>query len=316
MRIVVLAGGVGGSKFLWGLAQGAGEDELTAVVNTGDDIQLHGLWISPDLDIVTYTLAGVVDGEKGWGVAGDTFACLGMLAKYGQPSWFNLGDRDLATHIYRTQALKQGRRLTEIADHVRRTLGVRARILPMSDDPVATHVLVGERELRSLHFQEYLVERGARDEVRGVEYRGSVRARPTREVLAALGEADVVFIAPSNPVASIGPILAVPGVRSALQALRGPLVAISPVVGGRSLKGPTDRFLQWAKAEVSPLGVARVYRDALSRLTGMLIDRADAAQAAAIEALGTAVCVDDLVMRSPEDKRRVAGAACRFAERL
>jgi len=285
-------------------------------VNTGDDIELHGLRISPDLDIVTYTLAGVVDEEKGWGIAGDTFACLGMLAKYGQPSWFNLGDRDLATHIHRTQALRQGRRLTEIVDHLRRTLGVRAQILPMSDDPVGTHVLVGQRELRSLHFQEYLVERGARDEIRGVEYRGSVRARPTPEVLAALGAADVVFIAPSNPVASIGPILAVPGVRSALQALRGPLIAISPVVGGRSLKGPTDRFLQWAKAEVSPLGVARVYRAALSRLTGMMIDRVDTEQAAAIEALGTTVCVDDLVMRSPEDKRRVASAACRFAERL
>jgi LPPG:FO 2-phospho-L-lactate transferase len=293
-----------------------GEDELSTIVNTGDDIQLHGLRISPDLDIVTYALAGVVDGEKGWGVAGDTFACLGMLAKYGQPSWFNLGDRDLATHIYRTQALRQGRRLTEVTDHIRRALGVRARILPMSDDPVATHVLVGERELRSLHFQEYLVARGARDEIRGVEYRGSVRARPTPEILAALGEADAVFIAPSNPVASIGPILAVPGVRSALQTLQVPVIAISPVIGGRSLKGPTDRFLEWAKTEVSPLGVARIYRAALSRLTGMMVDRVDGQQAAEIKALGTAVCVDDLVMRSPEDKQRVARAACRFAEQL
>ena len=316
MRSVVLAGGVGGSKLLWGLAQEMDPEELTAIVNTGDDIELHGLRICPDLDIVTYALAGVVDAEKGWGVAGDTFACLGMLARYGLPSWFNLGDRDLATHIFRTQALQQGRRLTEVADHVRQVLGVRARILPMSDDPVTTHILVSNGVLRPLHFQEYLVERGARDEIRGVEYRGSTRAHATPEVLAALGEADLVFIAPSNPVASIGPILAVPGIRVALQAAAAPVVAVSPVVGGRSLKGPTDQFLQWAKEEVSPLGVARLYRAALGGLRGMMIDRLDKERAAEVEALGTAVCVDDLVMGSPEDKRRVARAACRFAERL
>jgi len=316
MRSVVLAGGVGGSKLLWGLAQEMDPEELTAIVNTGDDIELHGLRICPDLDIVTYALAGVVDAEKGWGVAGDTFACLGMLARYGLPSWFNLGDRDLATHIFRTQALQQGRRLTEVADHVRQVLGVRARILPMSDDPVTTHILVSNGVLRPLHFQEYLVERGARDEIRGVEYRGSTRAHATPEVLAALGEADLVFIAPSNPVASIGPILAVPGIRVALQAAAAPVVAVSPVVGGRSLKGPTDQFLQWAKEEVSPLGVARLYCAALGGLRGMMIDRLDKERAAEVEALGTAVCVDDLVMGSPEDKRRVARAACRFAERL
>lgn len=316
MRIVVLAGGVGGSKFLWGLVQEMDPEEVTAIVNTGDDIELHGLRICPDLDIVTYTLAGVVDTEKGWGVAADTFACLGMLSKYGLPSWFNLGDRDLATHIFRTQALRQGRRLTEVADHIRQVLGVRARILPMSDDPVTTHILVSNGVLRALHFQEYLVQRGARDEIRGVEYRGCTRARATAEVLAALGEADLVFIAPSNPVASIGPILAVPGIRAALQAAAAPVVAVSPVVGGRSLKGPTDQFLQWAKEEVSPLGVARIYRAALGGLHGMMIDRQDGERAAEIEALGIAVCVEDLVMGSPEDKRRVARAACRFAERL
>jgi LPPG:FO 2-phospho-L-lactate transferase len=316
MRIVVLAGGVGGSKFLWGLTQEGEPEDVAAVVNTGDDIELHGLRICPDLDIATYTLAGVVDGEKGWGVAGDTFACLATLAKYGLPSWFNLGDRDLATHIFRTQALRQGRRLTEVTDHICRVLGVRARILPMSDDSVTTHILVSDGVLRPLHFQEYLVQRGARDEIRGVEYRGSARARATAEVLAALGQAELVVIAPSNPVASIGPILAVPGIRAALQVCPAPILAVSPVVGGRSLKGPTDQFLQWAKEEVSPLGVARIYGAALGGLRGMMIDRQDEEKAAAIEALGVAVCIDDLVMGSPEAKRRVASAARRFAERL
>jgi len=316
MRIVVLAGGVGGSKFLWGLDQDVDPEVVTAIVNTGDDIELHGLRICPDLDIVTYTLAGVVDSEKGWGVAGDTFACLGMLAKYGLPSWFNLGDRDLATHIFRSQALRQGRRLTEVAEHIRRVLGVRTPILPMSDDPVTTYILVSDGVLRPLHFQEYLVQRGARDEIRGVEYRGSARARATAEVLAALREAELVFIAPSNPVASIGPILAVPGIRAALRTCAAPIVAVSPVVGGRSLKGPTDQFLQWAKEEVSPLGVARFYRAALGGLRGMMIDGLDKERATEIEALGIAVCVEDLVMGSPDDKRRVASAACRFAEGL
>ncbi|MEK7204032.1 MAG: 2-phospho-L-lactate transferase CofD family protein, partial [candidate division NC10 bacterium] len=208
MRIVVLAGGVGGSKFLWGLAQEVGEDDLTAIVNTADDIELHGLKISPDLDIVTYTLAGVVDAGKGWGFAGDTFEYLKVMERYGQPTWFRLGDRDLATHVFRTQALREGRRPTQVADAIRRALGVRTRILPMSDDPVETYVLVGDGPPHHVHFQQFLVQRGAVDEIRGIEYRGSARAHATPEVLAALGEAEAIFLAPSNPVASIGPILA------------------------------------------------------------------------------------------------------------
>ena len=198
MRVVVLAGGVGGSKFLWGMAQELGEESICAVVNTGDDIELHGLRICPDLDIVTYTLAGLVDTEKGWGLAGDTFQCLRVLERYGLPAWFNLGDRDLGTHIFRTQALRLGRRPTEVADAIRKALGVRTRILPMTDDPVATHVLVGEGPVRPLHFQEYLVQRGAVDEIRAIEYQGSARARPTMEVLAALQEAEAIFVAPSS----------------------------------------------------------------------------------------------------------------------
>jgi len=316
MRIVVLAGGVGASKFLWGLAQEMGEKDLSAIVNTGDDIELHGLKICPDLDIVTYTLAGLVDTDKGWGFAGDTFQCMGVLAKYGQPVWFNLGDRDLATHIFRTQALRQGRRPTEVADAIRRALGVGARILPMSDDPVATHILVGNGAMPPLHFQEYLVQRGATDEIRGIEYRGSARARPTQEVLAALREAEAIFLAPSNPVASIGPILAVPGIRECLRETQAPCVAISPVVGGRSLKGPTDKFLRWAKVEVSALGVAGLYHSTLHGLDGMMIDAADAGEAPGIEALGIRVRVGEIVMHGPEEKRQVARMALKFLEEL
>lgn len=316
MRIVVLAGGVGGSKFLWGLAQEHGEEGLSAIVNTGDDIELHGLRISPDVDIVTYSLAGLVDTEKGWGFKGDTFHCLEGLAKYGQPAWFNLGDRDLATHIFRTHQLRQKRRPTEVADAVRRALGVRARILPMTDDPVGTHILVGDGVVRSLHFQEYLVQRGARDEVRGVEYRGSARARPTPEVVAAIDEAEAIFVAPSNPVASIGPILAIPEVCTRLRSVRVPIVAVSPVVGGASLKGPTDKFLRWAKVEVSPMGVAGYYRSILGRLDGMLIDQVDAEMAAPIEALGTRVRVGDTVMQGPDEKRLVARMARKLLEEL
>ncbi|OGB91076.1 MAG: 2-phospho-L-lactate transferase [candidate division NC10 bacterium RIFCSPLOWO2_12_FULL_66_18] len=316
MRIAVVAGGVGGSKFLWGLAQEVGEESLSAIVNTGDDIELHGLAISPDVDIVTYTLAGLVDTDKGWGFAGDTFHCMEVLAKYGQPAWFKLGDRDLGTHLFRTQALRQGRRPTEVADAIRRALGVRVRVLPMTDDPVTTHILVGDGPIRHLHFQEYLVQRGAVDEIRGIEYRGSARAHPSPEVLAALREAEAIFLAPSNPVASIGPILAVPGICECLRGSQAPIVAISPVVGGQSLKGPTDKFLRWAKVEVSPMGVARLYDSVLDGLDGMLIDRADAGEAARIEELGIRVRMEEIVMRGPEDKRRVARAAVKFVEEL
>lgn len=314
MRTVVLAGGVGGSKFLWGLARETDPEQLTAVVNTGDDIELHGLRISPDLDIVTYALADRVDCSRGWGFLGDTFHCMEVLGQYGLPTWFRLGDRDLATHLFRTQALRQGQRPTQVADAIRCALGVRTRILPMTDDPVATYILVGDGAPRSLHFQEYLVQRGGVDEVRGLEYRGSARARPTPEVLGALDRAEAIFIAPSNPLASIGPILAVPGIRRRLDEPRAPIVIVSPIVGGRSLKGPTDKFLRWAKVEVSPLGVARMYQSLLGRVEGMLIDRVDEEQAPAIEALGLRVHVGDIVMTDADTKRRVGRLALRLRE--
>jgi LPPG:FO 2-phospho-L-lactate transferase len=316
MRTVVLTEGAGGSSFLWGLAQELDREALTAIVSTGDDIEFHGLRISPNLDVVTYTLADCADTESGCGLAGDTFGCLQLLAQYGQPTWLPLGDRDLATHIFRTYAIRQGQRLTEVTDRIRRALGVGVRILPMTDDPVGTYVLVGDGSPQYLHVQEYLVQRGAVDEVRGVEYRGSARARLTPEVLRALTEAETIIIAPSNPLVGIAPILAVPGIRKLLGQRRAPVVLISPVLGGRPLAGPTDKFLRWAKVEVSPLGVAQYYQAILGSVQGMLMDRADEAGAEAIEALGIRTCVGEIVMGTPDGKRQAARLALALRESL
>ncbi len=314
--IVVLAGGVGGSKLLWGLAQELGPSGLIAIVNTGDDIELLGLHISPDLDIVTYTLAGRVDPRQGWGFAGDSFRCLEVLGRYGAPTWFRLGDLDLATHLARTQALREGRRLTEVTAAIAGGLGVRTPVLPMSDDPVATHVLIRDGTPRAVHFQEYLVRRGGVDEVRGVEYRGSPVARLTPEVRRAVAGAAAILIAPSNPVASIGPMLAIPPLRSLLRRAAAPILAVSPIVGGRALKGPSDKFLRWAGVEVSPAGVAAWYRATLGRLDGLLLDHADAGQREALEGAGTRVRAAATVMASPEDKRRVAREALALLEEV
>ena len=316
MRSVVLTGGVGGSGFLWGLAQALDHEALTVVVSTGDDFELHGLRISPSLDVVTYTLADLADAERGCGLAGDTFGCLQLLVGYGQPTWWRLGDRDLATHIFRTHAIRQGQRLTEVTDRIRRALGVGVRILPMTDDAIGTYVLVGDGAPRYLHVQAYLVECGAVDEVRGVEYRGSARARLTPEVLRALSEAETIIIAPSNPVAGIAPILAVPGIRKLLGRDNTPVIVVSPIVGGRPLAGPTDKFLRWAKVDVSPLGVVRFYQAILGTVHGIVIDCADEAQTAEIEALGVRVRVGKIGVCAPEEKRQLARLTLELRESL
>jgi LPPG:FO 2-phospho-L-lactate transferase len=291
--IVALGGGVGAAKLLLGLSQIVGPEDLTVIVNTGDDFILHGLTICPDLDTVTYTLAAVADQERGWGIDGDTFAALGWLARYGRETWFHLGDRDLATHIHRTALLQAGRTLSDVADDIRRALGVRARILPMADEPVRTIVITDQGPRP---FQEYLVRDGAARDVRGVRFDGVDRARPARGVLEAIRAADGIVVCPSNPVISVGPILAVPGIHEALGATPAPIVGVSPVVGGRALKGPTDKFLIGLHHEVSAVSVARLYRDFLDLL---IIDRADAALVPRIEALGlrartAATVMDDL----------------------
>lgn len=300
MRIVALAGGVGASKLLLGLYRVMSPRELTIIVNTGDDIELHGLAISPDLDIVTYTLAGVVNPDTGWGMQGDTFHVLRVLGQYGHETWFNLGDADLATHIHRTALLRSGCTLSQATDSIRRALHVEARILPMSDQPVRTMIVTDQGVL---HFQEYLVKHRAEPTVKEILFDGIVKAKPAPGVLESLAEADGIVICPSNPLISIGPILAVPGVREALRARVAMAVAISPIVGGRSLKGPSDRMLVQVGMEASALGVARLYADLAATY---VIDSEDVAQKTEIEALGMRVAVTSTVMRSTKDKDRLA----------
>jgi LPPG:FO 2-phospho-L-lactate transferase len=300
--ITALAGGVGASKLLLGLHDVIAPRDLTVIVNTGDDITLHGLKISPDLDIVTYTLAGIVDDAKGWGYRGETFHTLKRLAKFGRINWFNLGDRDLATHIHRSAMLAEGKSLSEAAESIRLALGVKARILPMSDEPVPTMIDTAEGEL---HFQEYLVKRRAEPVVRGIRFDGAERARPANGVLEAIRDADRILICPSNPLISIGPILAVPGIREALRARKERVIAVCPIVGGKSLKGPSDKMLAELGYEPSAVGVAKLYAD----FTGtFVIDPADRAQAEFIRKLGMKVHVVRTIMKTRAQKRTVARA--------
>jgi len=306
MDIVALAGGIGASKLLLGLHRMMDPRDLTVIVNTGDDIVLHGLSISPDLDIVTYTLAGQVNPDTGWGFRDETFRALEQLAVYGRPQWFHLGDRDLATHIHRTAMLRAGAPLSEVSDSIRQALGVRARILPMCEEPVPTII---DTDQGRLHFQEYLVERRAEPIVRAISFDGIERAHPAPGVLEALEGARRIVICPSNPLISIGPILAVPGVRDAMRKRRTHVVAVCPIVGGKSLKGPSDQMLAQLGHDVSALGVGRMYQDICGT---MVIDPIDSAQGPAIESLGVEVVIHPTVMRNLEDKELLARRIIEF----
>ncbi len=308
--IVALGGGIGASKLLLGVCQVIDPAELTVIVNTGDDFTLHGLTICPDLDTATYTLAGVADQERGWGIDGDTFNALGWLGRYSREVWFNLGDRDLATHLHRTALLRQGLTLTEVTESIRRSLGVLAHILPMTNEPVPTIVLT---DLGPQPFQEYLVRDRAEQPVRGVTFEGVERSRPAPGVLEAIAAAEGIIICPSNPVISVGPILAVPGIRDALRTTRAPILAISPVVGGRSLKGPTDKFLVGLGLEVSALSVARLYKNLLDLF---IVDRLDIGLLPAIEALPVKTTTADTVMWNLDAKTRLAKESLSFLASL
>ncbi|MGH7370150.1 MAG: 2-phospho-L-lactate transferase [Candidatus Methylomirabilaceae bacterium] len=298
--IVALAGGIGASKLLLGLSHVLDAADLTVIVNTGDDFVLHGLTICPDLDTTAYTLGGVADLERGWGVDGDTFSALSWLRRYGREAWFQVGDRDLATHLHRTALLREGRTLAEVTDRIRRSLGVRARILPMTNALVSTIVLT-DRGPTAL--QEYLVRDGAKPAVRGISFDGVVRSRPAPGVLEAIETCQGVILCPSNPIISIGPILSVPGIRDALRTTGTPVVGVSPVVGGRSLKGPTDKLLAGLGYDVSALSVARIYQDLLDLF---IIDRVDAELIPAIEALQVRVRAAAAVMGNLEAKISLA----------
>ena len=308
MRIVALAGGVGAGRFLRGLIRTVDPAGLTVVVNTGDDLSLHGLDVSPDLDSVCYWLAGLADRERGWGRADESFRSLEALEELGAEAWFALGDRDLATHLVRTGLLRAGKTLTEATAAIRLGMGIRAEVLPMSDDPVTTRIEVlgpgGER--LDLHFQEYWVRRRARDPVKGIRYQGVGAARPAPGVLEALGAADGIVICPSNPVASILPIMAVPGVRPALRARRGRVVAITPIVGGAPLGGMADRLMPAAGLEVSGLGTARAYRDEAG---AFVLDQRDQGEAEGIRSLDMTVAVTDTVMVDDGAAARLAAVA-------
>ncbi len=298
--ITALAGGVGASKLLVGLYEVMDPRALTIIVNTGDDITLHGLKISPDLDIVTYTLAGIVDPAKGWGYRGETFHALKRLAAFGRINWFNLGDRDLATHIHRTALLAEGKSLTAAAESIRSALGVKSCILPMCDQSVPTIIDTDEA---ALHFQEYLVKLRAVPVVRGIRFDGAETSRPAPGVLEAIETAGRIVICPSNPLISIGPILAVPGIREVLRARREIVIAVCPIVGGKSLKGPSDKMLKELGHEPSARSVAKLYSD----FTGtFVIDPVDNAQAKTIRNLGMKVEILPTVMKTGSQKRKLA----------
>ena len=307
MNVLTLAGGVGGAKLAAGLEASLAPGDLTVVVNTADDFDLWGLHVCPDLDTVMYTLAGVANPETGWGLAGETFAALDMLARYGEDTWFKLGDRDLATHILRTARLRAGENLTQVTDRLSAALGVNSIILPMCDEPVST---VLETPDGPLEFQEYFVRRGQKDEVLGVGLHGIEEARVTKPVSEALAVADAVVLCPSNPVVSIGPILAVPGMREALAASSAPKLTVSPIVGGRALKGPADKMLASLGHEVSAAGVARMYEGLAD---GMVVDRVDERERAEIEDLGMRVLVTEAVMRDEVDRARLAREVLDFS---
>ena len=298
--ITALAGGVGAARFLTGLVKLVNEKDLSIIVNTGDDIELFGLHISPDIDIVTYTLAGIVDEEKGWGIRGDTFQCLDAFRRLNQEVWFNIGDRDLATHIFRTNLLKKGRKLSEVTAEVTRMLGLNVRVLPMTDDKFETRIVTRDG---TVHFQEYLVKRGAKDEVLGVEFLGADNAKPAAGVIDSVVNAEIVIVCPSNPIVSIGTILAVKGVRDALRQTNAKKIAISPIIAGAPIKGPADKLLRGLGLEVSAYSVAKLYSDFLDTF---ILDAADFAEKDKIEKLGIEVKVTNTIMKTLEDKIQLA----------
>jgi LPPG:FO 2-phospho-L-lactate transferase len=290
MKIVALAGGTGAAKLLRGLAPLVDPAELTIVGNTGDDTEIWGLHISPDLDTVCYTLAGLIDERKGWGLRDETFHALEQMPRLGEPAWFGLGDRDLATHLHRTRLLREGRSLTAVTADIVAALGVPARVLPMSDQAVRTRILGPEGWIS---FQEYFVREKAQTDVRAVAYAGAADSAPAPGVLAAIAEARAVIVCPSNPITSVGPILAVPGIAAALAATRATVLAVSPIIGGDAVSGPAGRLMAMAGLPVSAAGVARGYAAWLDILVA---DERDRALAPEIEAAGPRAAMTDTLM--------------------
>jgi LPPG:FO 2-phospho-L-lactate transferase len=290
MRLTAIAGGTGAAKLLRGLAATRPRDALTVIGNTGDDAEIWGLHVSPDLDTVMYALAGRLDAARGWGLPGETFRCLEAMGDLGAETWFNLGDRDLATHLYRTRALREGLPLSAVTAELCGRLGVAARVLPMSDEPVRTRLRTPDGWLS---FQEYFVREKAQVHILDVEYAGASLARPAPGVLEAIREAEVVVVCPSNPVTSVGPVLAVPGVADALADARARVVAVSPIVGGAAVSGPAGALMRARDLSVSAVGVAAAYAPWLGTL---VIDRSDTARVVELARLGVKAVLADIVM--------------------
>ncbi len=300
--ITVLTGGTGGAKFVEALKQLLPARQLTLIVNTGDDLDWWGLHVSPDLDSILYVVAGMLSKERGWGVEGDTFECVEAMGRIGAPAWFRVGDRDLATHLTRTQLLASGRTLTQATAEIAAALGVQPSILPMSDERVETRVATPAGELS---FQEYFVRERYRPEVRSVRFLGAEEAVPAPGVLEAIAHADAVVLAPSNPITSIGPILAVPGIRQALRETEAPVAAISPIVGGAAVSGPAGALMAAQGLPVSVAGVAQAYEDFLDLL---IVDERDASAAESLRKSGLQVHCTNTIMKTAEDKAALAAA--------
>ncbi len=306
--IVTLAGGVGAARFLDGLARVLPAENIFIIGNTGDDAEIHGLHVSPDLDTVTYTLAALADSHRGWGIQGDTFHCLKGLDNLGSATWFQLGDRDLATHLYRTERLRQGASLAEVTSEITAALGVRACIAPMSNDRVRTQICTPSGELE---FQTYFVKRRSRDRVTGIRFEGAPTAKPTPGLIDTIAKAQAIILCPSNPFISIGSILAVPGIREALRANHKRVAAISPIVGGRALKGPAARMMKSMCQQASAAAVARLYAD----FAGVFVlDEIDRHATAQVEALGIKPLVTNTVMRGARERKSLARAVVREME--
>jgi LPPG:FO 2-phospho-L-lactate transferase len=298
--IAVLTGGTGGAKFVEGLRQIVSPNDLTFIVNTADDLQWWGLHMSPDLDSITYGLAGLLSRERGWGVKGDTFFCLQAMSELGEPIWFQVGDRDLAVHLLRSKLLAQGKTLTEATTEIAAKLGVQSRILPMSDSRVETRV---DTPIGDLHFQEYFVQRWYQDPVKSVRFDGAAEAKPAPGVLDAIHSASAVILAPSNPITSIGPILAVPGIREALRKTPATVAAISPLIGDTPISGPAGILMAAQGYPVSIAGVAQAYEDFLDLL---IVDLRDAEAATNLTRPGLRVHCANIVMRTADDKAKLA----------
>ena len=300
--ITALAGGVGAARFLTGLTKLVKEEDLSVIVNTGDDMEMFGLHISPDIDIVTYTLAGVVDDANGWGIKNDTFQCLEMLKKIGLETWFRIGDKDFATHIFRTDLLRQGFTLSKVTEEICQRMRLKVNIVPMTDDKFETWIRIEEG---LVHFGEYYVKRQAKDKVLGVEYVGAANAKPAPKAIASILNAEMIVICPSNPIVSIGTILSVEGIRDALRKTSAKIVGISPIVAGAPIKGPADKLLRGLGLDVSAFSIAKLYEDFLDTF---VIDIKDADEKGPIEKLRIDVKVTDTVMSGLEDKVRLAKA--------